>query len=345
VTIYGWDMSHYDAPSIGNAVSQGISFITHKIGGDATDQEADDWWANVRSLPSSVVLGGYQVLLPGSPQAKADAFLARCDVALPGWRNRDAFIFQLDAEKWNGDSDTIPSIAECNAFCDRLVAKTNGKYMPMGYLPHWVYPSVAGFRYPVWASNYVSGSGAFKRLYPGDNSSRWASYGKPISILQYSSSATIGGQTTCDANAFRGTVDQLRALVTPGAQLDNEPQEDDMPYTEAQMKAFAWQFSGNPFPAAMSAAAVQAEILANGRKAVLQLAAIQAAVSSDGDTDAILAAVNARAAELEAAVADVDDQVWAKVPDPEVPASEKAALLRAVLGADAAEVGAILAAG
>jgi hypothetical protein len=42
-------------------------------------------------------------------------------------------------------------------------------------------------------------------------------------------------------------------------------------------------------------------------------------------------------------VGQVDEQVWAKVPDPGVPAAEKAALLRAVLGDDAAAVGALLA--
>jgi hypothetical protein len=35
-------------------------------------------------------------------------------------------------------------------------------------------------------------------------------------IWQYSSSATVGGQSTCDVNAFRGTLGQLRQLLAPG---------------------------------------------------------------------------------------------------------------------------------
>jgi len=214
MTIFGWDMSHYDAPSIGNAISQGISFMTHKAGGDATDQELDEWWANVKGLPESVILGAYWVLTPGSPASKARAFLARLDSVCKGWRDRDVFILQLDAEMWNQDPSTRPSIGECNTFCDTLNAA--GKWEPVGYLPKWVYPDVSGFRYPVWASAYVSGSGGFKSLYPGDSSKKWAGYGKAVTILQYTSSATIGGQTTCDANAYRGTLDQLKSIVTPG---------------------------------------------------------------------------------------------------------------------------------
>lgn len=229
MTIFGWDMSHYDAPGIGNAVAQGISFITHKAGGDATDTELDNWWREVRNLPADVVLGAYWVLYPGSPEARADRFLARLDSANPGWRERDAFILQVDCEKWGGNSATVPSIREINVFCDRLVARTGGKYQPIVYAPKWVYGDVSGLRYPVWASSYVSGPpGGFKGMYPGDDSNRWRSYGKPVSILQYTSSATIGGQTTCDANAFRGSVFALKRLVTPGASMAQQLSAEDI---------------------------------------------------------------------------------------------------------------------
>lgn len=221
MTIFGWDMSHFDSPAIGDAVGQGISFITHKAGGDTSsgDSELAAWWSGVKGLPQSVVLGAYWVLRPDlmkSAADEADNFIGRLDAVCKGWRDRDAFILQLDAEIWNGNGATKPSISECNAFCDRLKSRTSGAYDPVGYLPKWVYPDVSGFHYPIWASSYVSGSGGFKSLYPGDSSSRWNAYGKPISILQYTSSATIGGQTTCDANAYRGTVVQLKQLITPG---------------------------------------------------------------------------------------------------------------------------------
>lgn len=122
--------------------------------------------------------------------------------------------------------------------------------------------------------------------------------------------------------------------------------EDDMAdFTEAQYRVFPWQFAGAPFPAGKSTASVLTEVWTNTQAATLTLAAILTAVNSNADTDAVVAAVNARAAELQAAVANVDEEVWAKVPDPDISAAEKAALLRAVLGDDAQAVGAILAAG
>jgi N-acetyl-anhydromuramyl-L-alanine amidase AmpD len=59
----------------------------------------------------------------------------------------------------------------------------------------------------------------------------------------------------------------------------------------------------------------------------------------------LVAAVTAAKDETLAAVANVDEEVWAKVPDPNITVAEKADLLRAVLGDDAAAVGALLAAG
>ena len=219
MSIFGWDMSHYDAPNPSTAPSQGIEFITHKAGGDSQsgDPEIGTWWSYVRTYSTDVMLGAYWVLLGGdSPISSADAFLTKLDAKCPSWRDRDSFILQVDCEEWNGDPDTVPTLAQINAFCDRLMDRTDGAYQPIAYAPKWVYGSVSGLRYPVWASSYVSGSGSFRSLYPGDDSSHWGGYGKAITILQYSSNATIGGQGTSDANAYRGTLDQLKHLLSPG---------------------------------------------------------------------------------------------------------------------------------
>jgi hypothetical protein len=87
----------------------------------------------------------------------------------------------------------------------------------------------------------VAGSGGFKGLYPGDSSSRWNAYsGQVPEILQYSSSATIGGQTTCDANAYRGTLAELTALLAPGWDID-------MPLTPADAQ-LVWDTDTIPNP-------------------------------------------------------------------------------------------------
>ena len=139
------------------------------------------------------------------------------DMQAPGWRQRDAFILTPDCEKWRGNPRSVPSINEVNHFCDELHVRTG--LTPIAYLPGWVYGSeISGLLYPWWQSSYVSGVNGFHALYPGDSSWHWSDTvaGRSAAILQYSSSATIGGQTTCDANAFRGTVNDLKQLVNGG---------------------------------------------------------------------------------------------------------------------------------
>lgn len=240
MTIHGWDASHYDwsrgPMDIGSAVGAGIKFMIHKAGGDAQDQQFASWWTRAKPLRDSLHLGAYWVLYPGSPVSRADAFIGRLDAAAPGWRD-GPFILQADCEKWGGNPNTMPSWAEINAFCDRLVQQTGGRLRPMAYAPKWAYGNtLAGLRYPLWASSYVTGAGPYGNLYPGDQSARWVSYsGITPMILQYSSSATIGRQPTCDANAFRGTLDQFRAMVAPGfTQGDDVTAQDNWNYPIAQ---------------------------------------------------------------------------------------------------------------
>jgi hypothetical protein len=237
MTIFGSDVSHFDSPDTRKMLSQGIVFQTHKAGGDADDAELHNWWNLVKTFRSTVLLGAYWVLYPGTPAARADRFLARLDDQCPGWRD-GPFILQVDCEKWHNDTSTVPPVSDINAFCDRLAAKCP-KLNPIVYAPDWVYGNkVAALRYPIWASSYVNGTGTPTFLYPGDDSEHWHAYGgKEPSILQFSSSATMGGQTTCDANAFRGTLNELAALLAPD--WVRPPKEIDVELTDKYGDA-AW---------------------------------------------------------------------------------------------------------
>lgn len=220
MTIFGWDLSHYDSPNVGAVLAEGFSFLTHKAGGDAIDAELGSWWSNVRNLPEDqMLLGAYWVLYPGNPTSRADAFLARLDSQCPGWRDRDAFILQADCEIWNGDTSTKPSKADIQAFCDRLHAKTG--LIPVVYASAGQYGSgLTGLTYPLWNARYPLNyqAGFASVLYErcgGDSGSGWSTYsGQTPAIWQFTSSATIAGQTTCDANAYRGTLADLKSLVT-----------------------------------------------------------------------------------------------------------------------------------
>jgi hypothetical protein len=231
LTSYGWDASHYDAvPDGGRVVAEGFTFMTHKAGGDKDDAELGSWWRALRPWRGKILLGAYWVLRNTDGSNAADAFLARLDSQCPGWRD-GPFILQLDCEPWNDGQTPAPTKAQIKECADRLRARMP-KLMPILYAPKWVYgDALKGLPYPLWESSYVSGSGAASALYPGDGSSRWGAYsGQTPAILQFTSSATIAGQTTCDANAFRGTLAELTALVAPGW-------EDDMPSVDELLGA------------------------------------------------------------------------------------------------------------
>lgn len=231
--IYGWDASHYDnPPNAARMIEESFSFYTHKLGGDANDAEADDSWDNVRDYRDRLLVGGYWVVRPdlhSNPTADADAFLARLDDQCPGWRN-GPFILQADCESW-GDSSgkKKPNKAHIKAFCDRLRAKCP-KLMPIVYASKGDYgDSLTGLGYPLWNARYSvsyktgTASGLYAQALAAG--SGWGTYsGQTPAIWQFTSSATIAGQTTCDANAYRGSLAQLTALVAPGfVEDDMEP--------------------------------------------------------------------------------------------------------------------------
>jgi hypothetical protein len=132
--------------------------------------------------------------------------------ASPWWQS-GPFIVQLDCEQWPTD---FPGPADISAWCARFVAVTGGTHRPIVYASRGQYGNrLGGVGYPLWNAAYPSGaSGNFRSLYPGDKASNWAAYsGHTPVIWQYSDTATIGSQTACDANAFRGTLADLNALT------------------------------------------------------------------------------------------------------------------------------------
>jgi GH25 family lysozyme M1 (1,4-beta-N-acetylmuramidase) len=233
MTIFGTDMSHYDAalPDLGaRLVSGGFAFATHKAGGDATDAKLNAFWNAVKDQRGQLLVGAYWVLLPGDPTGKADAFLARLDAACPGWRD-GPFILQADCEIWNGDRSTQPGRIQIKAFCDRLKAKAP-ELTAIVYASKGQYgDALVRLGYPLWNANYpISRTGSAASLYRqagGDSGPGWQAYsGQTPAIWQFSSSATIAGLTTCDADAYRGTLAELTALVAPGwsANMDLTPE-------------------------------------------------------------------------------------------------------------------------
>jgi len=72
MTIFGSDISHFDAPDTRPMFADGIVFQTHKAGGDRDDAEIGQWWSAVRGHRGQVLLGAYWVLYPGNPAGRED---------------------------------------------------------------------------------------------------------------------------------------------------------------------------------------------------------------------------------------------------------------------------------
>ena len=227
--LFGWDASNHDwargPMDLVRAHREGIDLMTHKAtesGGPHLyeDPFLPQWYA--RAWTSGIpVLGTYHAQHPGYPLVQADAWFAYTDAVCKAWRSHRCWIWQIDAEPFEGDH--APSIADINAIGARLVAHGVDPRKIVAYAPEWVYGNeVQGLHYPVWASNYgPNPSGPFRAAAPGASDPRWAPYGhKSPLILQYSSRATIAGQQPADANVVRaGTVADLYAMFGVHPQL------------------------------------------------------------------------------------------------------------------------------
>jgi hypothetical protein len=226
MTLFGWDASDFDhargmrASHIQAAASEGIRFFTHKIteGTHVTHQQCGAKLAAARD--SGIPYLGAYIVVRTSPTiaAQVDYALAALDRQAPWWRTWPGWFWQVDLEKWSYDQ---VAAARGPAMCAEL--ERRGRHRALLYAPRWAYgDSILGTD-PLWASDYGSNAiGTFRSLYPGDASTRWRAYsGRTPVVLQYGSRATIGGQQTCDANAFRGSLTDFATLI-------NAPEEDDM---------------------------------------------------------------------------------------------------------------------
>lgn len=229
MTTYGWDASNYDDPI---TIRDGIDFYTHKAAEGHHmyyDREYLQSMANALAL-GIPVLGAYFVNHPGTVSDQVDWFIQILDQDTPWWRTHPCFVLQIDAEKF-GYMPSAPTKAEIQAFGDRLV-NVHGvdPRRIIAYAPQWLYGNtLAGLTYRLWASAY--GTNPFTHYlaaYPGDGSVRWQSYsGQSPLILQYGSNTTIGNQTTCDANAFRGTLIELMTALGANSEPPQMPNKED----------------------------------------------------------------------------------------------------------------------
>lgn len=238
MTIYGWDASDFDVSrgltvaEVGVAATQGIKFFTFKA--------TEGTWVQHENMPTFVTaarntnipfIGVYVVPRSGYAAYNQAKYALDYVQSVASWLlDFPGFFWQVDTEKWPYDS-VSPTLGE--AVCNELEKLTPGR-KAIHYAPKWAYgDTVPNVLRPLWSSNYEDNlSLDFRDLYVhrgGDSGPGWDAYsGRVPKIWQYGSRAIIGGQSTCDANAFRGTeadfATMINAIYQPPATPVGEPE-------------------------------------------------------------------------------------------------------------------------
>lgn len=199
------------------AARDGISFFTHKATEGVSTKHKSYGEAMRRARDAGIpVLGAYHVVRSSpSVASQVDYMVAYMDSATPWWRTwRDWFI-QVDLEKWS--YDTVPArVGE--EFADLVEARTGRKAVI--YASRGQYGSdLTGTSHELWNANYGTNiEDHYQAVYAargGDSGPGWVTYsGRMPKFWQYGSRTRIGTQHICDANAFRGTLAELRALIS-----------------------------------------------------------------------------------------------------------------------------------
>lgn len=219
--VWGWDASDYDwqrgPMDLGAAARDGIQFFTHKATEATSTRHRFYGEALRRARDAGIpILGAYHVVRSGpAVSAQVDYFVSYMDSQTPWWRSWPDWFIQVDLEKW--EYDKVPAhIGE--AFADMVEQRTGRKaviYASRGQYGN----ELNGTSHLLWNANYgTNPEDHYQDVYAargGDSGPGWVSYsGRMPIIWQYGSRTRIGSQNICDANAFRGTLAQLRALIS-----------------------------------------------------------------------------------------------------------------------------------
>ncbi|PSR58047.1 MULTISPECIES: glycoside hydrolase family 25 protein [Nocardia] len=203
MTIFGIDISNNNGPDIDLAQvkAEGFDFVFAKV--SEGDYFVDHTWPAYRQAAHAAGL-----LVAGYHYVRAD-----CDI------DRQAALFtehlggapaMLDFEANSGEMSVFW------ALCRAINAR--GVTVSLSYIPRWYAQQIGSpdlAQVPgLIQSSYVGGTGFAAALYPGDSSPYWNGFcGRAVDILQFTDAAQVAGHAV-DANAFRGTVEDLRRLLT-----------------------------------------------------------------------------------------------------------------------------------
>lgn len=202
---FGLDISHHQdlRLDLAQCRREGIEFVFMKAteGAGFVDSEFGANLAEARA--AGLLVAAYHYV---RSNASAAAQVANVQRAVP----RDVPVIP-DVEANSG------GIALTRDIVNRL--RAIGYAVPLSYIPRWYWnqigqPSLAGMP-PLWSSRYPDNViGSIADEWADVPAHYWNGYGGlNVAILQFTSSARIAGHQPLDANAFRGTRDELAVLL------------------------------------------------------------------------------------------------------------------------------------
>jgi len=218
--------------------AEGFSALIVKVTEGMTRYTASSRFETWRSQAEStgLLFGSYHWLRGDcGGRAQVDRYLAHAGTE-PGR------IYAIDVE----DPKSPPSKSVVLAAIERYVERMpghplviySGKWWVDQYAP-WLRSFDLSSLGPVrlWDSHYVHGPGYASALYESVPASWWERRygGLAPTLLQFTGSARIGGISPVDASAFRGTPDEMRAVLTSTSPPISTMEESAM--------FFAWNLS------------------------------------------------------------------------------------------------------
>ena len=212
MTLFGVDISHWQAGmDVARVKQEGFAWVEARC---SIGAEPDASFAGFKTQAANagLLFCAYHFLLP-SRLVSIETQVSACADAI-----RDTRCAVMVDHEPNGSGAATPTVADAIAFAEGMRARSYR--VPLWYLPHWVWlnlgspelPANSGMR--LVASSYVAGTGYASVLYPG--AAHWpAAYGGQTPVIwQFTDRAEVAGMSV-DADAFEGSLAQLRALLLP----------------------------------------------------------------------------------------------------------------------------------
>ncbi|WP_433660803.1 peptidoglycan DD-metalloendopeptidase family protein [Nocardia sp. CA-128927] len=206
-TTFGVDISnHQGGLDLSAVFGEGFEFVLAKV--SEGDYFCDHAWPGFRdtTLAAGKVLVGYHYVRADCDiEAQAALFVDHLgDTTIPA---------MLDHEANSGGVEVLRAV--------RDAIQRRGVRCALTYLPRWYWDQIGRADLsalpPLMSSHYgPNRAGIASLIYPGPDDIGWQGYGGlPVEIFQFSERGAVAGRAI-DVDAYRGTPDQLRALLTGG---------------------------------------------------------------------------------------------------------------------------------